>query len=421
MELRLLFSFLFLSGPLLAVERLPLRIFHGLYDSCAELKKNKAWAGRGRCVESGDGRDTVTSTLSTQALDACKWLVYEEDLLRHGFYILAYNNGGMVVKALAYKCPEILKYVRRIVFVRTPHLGIERIPNDMDFLQKGYKLTSDEAKKLKAEIKEAALKLPEDQRKAYIKEEEDKLKPREIGFFESVGNGWDSFTNAIGKQTDTFSVGLNSYLLTKRNTNDVITDFTENFVNWYSKLDLLVNIVSTDERIMAPTSSSAFGLKVADESNKLLEETTSDFLKAHPQTFGALWNSGKMINCLTIPTDIVKTYKTKVSAMMPQDAELAAIFQLFEDDEAASTHSESTISQLEKFYHSYPSGCQAFVVPTKHDPPKGTLTDLNPTLNQANVKEHELDEFQPENENHLESEQRLYQNELDEKHKILLD
>ena len=111
---------LLLPALSLSLPPLPVRSFHGYASSCSSLSLRDL----GTCVETGARLASMTASMSSQASAGCQALRAEEAALRGGFHIVAYSQGGLIARHILHRCTPINGYIRRIVFVGTPHLGI---------------------------------------------------------------------------------------------------------------------------------------------------------------------------------------------------------------------------------------------------------------------------------------------------------
>lgn len=272
----LLMGFLFLGVSLGAdthgselSSRMPLRVFHGHLRSCVSVSREYV----GVCVETGALGASTLLSIPNQANKGCEILSREIENLKNGFNILAFSQGGIIARTILHKCTNINRYIRRMVFVGTPHLGIQKLPVFVSQMQK---------------------------------EEERKLRlfTTVVGIASRTVLGVSRIAR-IGPSNYYYGTGMTAFL---RDFNDPIYD------PLYANLEAIINIVSVDEKVVVPASSTSFGAQLDPQTRRLHRAENLPFFQEHSSGIGALYRSGRMANCVSAEnhSDLTSAEKTKL-------------------------------------------------------------------------------------------------------------
>lgn len=351
LKLTSVFIFLLTLTEVQPLKRLPVRVFHGLRDSCIGLRR-KGYLHWGRCVETGAYALTFSKTLEEQAEVACEYFQYEAEDLAEGFYVLAFGQGGLVLKTLMKNCQGFATLVKRAIFVSVPHLGISKLPRAEDFRRLGKELTPEELaeENLRMEQVKALMKPEEQESMNKFIETETHTKKK------SFGEKWDDFITAgkelVGGKTNFLTSGPSGYLLASDSRSKNVENLNARMHDpSYSAMSVVLNILITDDRVTVPNESSTFGDAFFDPKRQPLQFDPAKQLPAlsfKDAGIGKLWDTGRMINCGS---------KGQLHAT-PLSNELATAFKLlFDEDQSAADYDESAKKQIEKFMQNYPAAC----------------------------------------------------------------
>ena len=102
------------------------RWIHGLGSNCIlESGVKKYFKGMDiECIETGAG---YISSFESQYQAACSRLEKQEEVLKGGFTLMGFSQGGLLARAVLQRC-SIGKYIRRLVTFGGPHSGVSIIP-----------------------------------------------------------------------------------------------------------------------------------------------------------------------------------------------------------------------------------------------------------------------------------------------------
>ena len=125
-------SFLFIQ-IIIIISPLPVAIIHGFYDSCessyfpALIKLIKYNLGDYvKCLETGEGSDSLSLSIKQQAEKACK-LINENENFDNDFSILSISQGGLIARYIIQKC-EMKGKVKKLVSFGGPMMGTSKVP-----------------------------------------------------------------------------------------------------------------------------------------------------------------------------------------------------------------------------------------------------------------------------------------------------
>lgn len=293
---------------------LPVRSFHGFGGSCGNLSRRDPAV----CVESGAGAASTRASMITQANTACGLLLAEEAHLRNGFHIIAYSQGGLIARHILHRCVPINRYIRRMVFVGTPHLGVGA---SAARLLQAIEIAPPQGKDFPTPRPENSEREGEDLQGSKGKSDGPKIKGRLLPASE--------YTNR-GGSPPAFLADVNN-------------------VAWsplYAGLDFIVNIMSKTEGTVRPSYSTGMGARY-NAQGQIQDGSTVSFIASRPNGVGQLFNNGQLWNCLSdaghnrfTPREIRVVYST-----------------LFRESPGATSYKESALKQLAQFVRSYPNPC----------------------------------------------------------------
>lgn len=280
------------KGQLL--QQLPVRSFHGLGSSCAVLAGRDA----GLCVETGAGAASMTMSMVEQATVGCNALLAEAANLQNGFYMIGYSQGGLIARHIFHRCEPINRFVRRMVFVGTPHLGV------------GSGAT------------------------------------RLLQAADPSGSKTSRAPNSVSAFKERF-LRSSEYTTYGRGVPAFLADV--NSIEWdplYANLDFVVNFMSKRESVVRPASSTAMGASYFG-GNSLQDATTVPYFSVHANGVGRLFMTGKLWNCLSDGPHNRFT-----------GAEARLVFGiLMRESPQATSYSQSALLQLARFLQAYPNYC----------------------------------------------------------------
>lgn len=286
---------------------LPVRSFHGFGGSCGNLSRRDPAV----CVESGAGAASTRASMITQANTACGLLLAEEARLRNGFHIIAYSQGGLIARHILHRCVPINRYIRRMVFVGTPHLGVgagaARLLQALDIVP--------------SQDKNFPIFPPENLEGSKGKSDEQKIKGRLLPASE--------YTNR-GGSPPAFLADVNNAAWSPL----------------YANLDFIVNIMSKTEGTVRPSYSTGMGARY-NAQGQIQDGSTVSFIASRPNGLGQLFNNGQLWNCLS------DAGHNRFTAR-----EIRVVYStLFRESPGATSYKESALKQLAQFVRSYPNPC----------------------------------------------------------------
>lgn len=295
----LVLLFLVFSSSLQQLPTRPVRSFHGYAGSCSNLAQRDP----GVCVETGGRGDSIRNSIESQANLGCILLTREINNLRNGFYIVAYSQGGLIARHIFHRCNQVNKYIRRIIFVGAPHLGVgDSTPNRL---------------------------------LRQISNEEDEW-PRPEGKASSFQGRFlrsSDYTNRGG--------GTTAFL------NDVNSNAWDPL---YANLELIVNFVSKTESTVSPAFSTGMGAQYLG-GNRIQDANTVPYFNRHQNGVLAMFNAGRLFNCLS---DAGHNRFT--------NAEIFLVYNLLlKEHPLATNYYQSAKLQMERFFRAYPTGCSGVI------------------------------------------------------------
>ena len=338
----LYFSFLFF-GCLTFLKNRPVRIFHGLGDSCAGNRYNDYLY---KCVETGAGNDSLNLSIEQQALEGCRLLKEELDTLKPSFYVLGYSQGGLIARWIQLHCKEVRGMIKRMVLVGTPNLGIDKLPTSESFKPKVY--TKEEIDNMINKKKSWLESFDEETIKEKTNALYDKTKPVKKETFNYFFDFGVSFVNLLKPVLTFLDYSPLNYLNTNNKYAPLIEDLAtgtedENI----DSLDFIVVIANRDERVVTPPENVTFGVKMFDEDgNTISSPKTSQFLMDHPMLY-SYWLRTKMINCVS---------DTSHSQILANEFKVIKS-TLFSEDSFSLSYTTSAYRMKNKFLNLYPNFC----------------------------------------------------------------
>jgi palmitoyl-protein thioesterase len=102
------------------------RWIHGLNAPCAIQNLSRFFPGFDeKCIDTSLGS---LEAFEAQIEKGCKALEAESEYLSQGFTLLGFSQGGLIARAILQGC-SVGKYVRRLITVGGPHMGVAIVPN----------------------------------------------------------------------------------------------------------------------------------------------------------------------------------------------------------------------------------------------------------------------------------------------------
>lgn len=334
-----------LLGGVFSVPTLPTRIIHWINPFCVGLNGK---AGN-KCLETSKGLDSILKSNLDAARVACHKLKNDKDVQK-GFYLLTYTTGSFVVRTLLHKCPEVRPLIKRIVFVNSPHLGIQKVPENhiinllLQSKEALLKITKDDIRKALPILTNLEASIVLIGAKAAIAANIDKydeivtlLRYLMTGKVENPDDAW--VTKSGIAETFNFGGRVTPFL---RDLNDPKYD------KFYSGIDVIINVKSIhDWNYIIPHESVTFGAKLNEDRTMVEDATDVEFYQKHPQGIGGLYSAGKFWNCLsTGALEFLKHHETNAIKNI-----------LFADDPTAPTYAISAKRQLDKFLKAWGNSC----------------------------------------------------------------
>lgn len=325
------------------IQERPVRIFHGLGDSCT----NHAYhVDPYKCIETGAGNDSLSLSIEKQGMEGCRLLQSEIDTLKPSFYVLGYSQGGLIARWIQLHCKEVRGMIKRMVLIGAPNLGMDELPTSDSFKPKVY--TREEMsilvyknKKWLDSLDDESFK--EKMRILYAKTQP--VKKETANYFYDIG----IFLVNLMKPILTFlDYSPLNYLNSKSKYAPLIENLaTETTKSSLNELDILVNIANRDERVVSPPESVTFGIKLFDKDGNIIPKPqTSPFLRSN-YMLSSLWQDMRMINCIS---------DTSHPQILLDEFEVIKS-TIFSEDYSESTYSMSAEKMKEKFLDLYPNFC----------------------------------------------------------------
>ena len=374
---------------LAALENRPVRIFHGLGDDCKNFKPPTGYEHIS-CVETGAGNASMTNKIEEMAEEGCKILTKEIELFKDfGVNFICYSQGGIIARYLLKSCSEVTPYVKKIVFVGTPHLGITELPSAKEFGKKDKTQQDAELEKiLRYDYLDGMSNYQQNELIKKI-DADVKLVSKPEGETDLTSFFKDIFFNAAKKINE--AVGGNTcapaqYYNKELGQGAIIREISdEKMDDIYANLELVLNILNQDERVIIPKESVTFGVEVIHENSdgsKAVRKKAafSDFLNNHPDGLGQLFFEGRMINCVS-----------SSSHAMLNKMDLKVILDFFVDDkynlsqdpikelkgDQRDKRIKSILKDRDEFIKNYPNFCQRYQAISDEHPEESVPIDKN--------------------------------------------
>lgn len=352
----------------------PVRIFHGLGDDCKNFNSPKGYEHIG-CVETGAGNASLTNTIQKMAQKGCEELIKEIELFKKlGVNFICYSQGGIIARYLLKSCEKVTPFVKKIVFVGTPHLGITELPTTKDFEAKDKTQGDAELEKILRHnyfsgitdykqneiIKSIDAEVKPVDKQASKPEEEADL----TSFFKDLL--FDA-AKMINKVAGGNTCAPAQYYNKDLGQGTIIKEIShENMDDIYSGLEMVLNVLNQDERVIIPKESVTFGVELIQDNSdgsKVLRHqmVSSDFLNQHPQGLGKLFQEGRMINCVSSSSHAMLN---KLDMKVIFDSFLNDRFMLWEkplsvlEGKEREERIESLLKDRDNFIKQYPNFCQ---------------------------------------------------------------
>ena len=363
-----------------ASEMRPIRVFHGLGDSCKHFNYPEKYSYI-KCVETGEDKKSLMHTIEEMARKGCKRLLLEKETIqRLGVNFLCYSQGGLIARYILKICPEIAPFVKKVVFVGTPHLGITKIPEAKEFDFKAFDkndfmfemfLRNDHINSLNQFPKEWILK---DTQKIYEEnlEKQEKLEAEKNSLVDNELTAFfkDAITKAASYLSDTFDVKFiapRGYLHENLGESAVIKELSAPEMDpIYANLELVLNILNQDERVIIPKESVTFGvnvIKIKEEGKKevVREMYMSQYLNNHPHGLGKLYNENRLINCVSASAHAqlnVLDFRAIFNYFLIEDVKNNVEPLAKMSDREKKWTMESIELKKKEFFKNYPNFCQ---------------------------------------------------------------
>lgn len=336
-------SLLLAFSPLLAVSKLPVRIFHSYSGYCDKMK----YKGDAICVETATAMDTILKSIDQQAQIGCAKLKAEADRLAQGFHIVGYSQGGLVARTIFQKCAPLNKQVRRLVLISTPHVGVSQVPmfpGMKMFLSPTLNLDKVDA----VLLKKLFPKLTQEQAVKLASKSHEKTNVERIKKVRTLLTYLKSNTPIPPSEAWISTSAPATYYAQGGMPTPFLRDFnSKKYDPLFAKLDLFVNIVSKNDTVIVPVGSNTFGAEISGDMSSIADASGLPYIIEHEKGVGGLYNTGKLWNCLTDAAHgMTKTNESKL------------IYEvLLKDDPNAETHAESAKNALSSFLAAYPNKC----------------------------------------------------------------
>ena len=219
------------------------RLFHGLGSNCSKDKNiQEAWEAK--CVETNDNVFGSYQEIKKQGDTGCKKLTEEmtekNDIFENGLYLIGLSQGGLIARWIYKNCKPIRNFVKRIITIGTPNLGV-------DIIQKYFGMDSKIGK--------------------YV--------------FENRNQGFSPFCYLNKVEVDDHYSDL---------INDLLNDD-------YSNLELMVNNIFREDQMVHPLESSSFGNKFNSDTKEFESFKETKIYMDEKLKLNELYDGGKFYNC----------------------------------------------------------------------------------------------------------------------------
>ena len=264
------FIFLIIVSPSLALKDRPIFFFHGMMADCSQVAGITDNNPNMHCIETGGGVLSLLN-LREQVREGCLlifnilkgYLKNDPSLASNGIYFVGISQGGIIARGIFHFCQGMSDYVKGIVTIGSPNMGITQLPPTMVELQQNDTVF-DQA------IKSAV---------------------GSFGGFMQDGGAKD------------YGFGPTEYLKTSINEVEIKGTFIKNMEDdpagetKFSNLDFMINFVFLGDTVITPPSSSVFGATYNASTNSLDDFTNTDYYIDNQFNFVDLFDEGKLINC----------------------------------------------------------------------------------------------------------------------------
>ena len=230
------------------------RWIHGLGSNCIlESGVKRYFKGMDiACIETGMG---YISSFESQYQAACSKLEQEADVLKDGFTLMGFSQGGLLARAVLQRC-SIGKYIRRLVTFGGPHSGVSIIPftSPSSFMNK------------------TILRL------CFYKFVQNIVGP--CGYIRST-KYYDSY-----KSADNFIADLNN-------------EFSHNqdYVDRVEGLEVMMTVQFTEDQMVQPHNTSIFGYWKDEKYEEIVEMEELDIYSSDRLGLKKLNGEGRLFRC----------------------------------------------------------------------------------------------------------------------------
>jgi palmitoyl-protein thioesterase len=230
------------------------RWIHGLGSNCIlESGVKRYFKGMDiACIETGAG---YISSFESQYNAACSKLEKEVDVLKGGFTLMGFSQGGLLARAVLQRC-SVGQYIRRLVTFGGPHSGVAIIPftSSNSFMNK------------------TVLRL------CFYPFIENIVGP--CGYIRST-KYYDSYHTA-----DNFIADLNNEF-----------ELNEDYIQRLQSLDVLMTVQFLQDQMVQPYNTSTFGYYKDDTYEDYVELEDQEIYTKDKLGLKEINESGKMFRC----------------------------------------------------------------------------------------------------------------------------
>ena len=243
----------------------PILVFHGMLTSCKESQYSETQSRpHVICFETGEYEETQESFefLAEQSCKRLHRMVKKHPKhFENGFYVMAASQGGLIARYMLQSCPLFRTKLKRLITKGTPHLGAIDGP--------------------------------------VIKENTGKtLEPRLV-FFSAMTVFKKLILTQISKDE---GCSINDMLGDKLGSASVIRKISsQSKKTRHSEmlgLELMVNVIHSDDSIVIPPKSTIFGANYDAEADTLQPFYETPAYKINYIGLRTMYRTGRMMNCV---------------------------------------------------------------------------------------------------------------------------
>lgn len=308
----LMVTFLYL---LITVVERPVIFLHGLGSSCGDYKSLLAMHVRIQCFDI-NSRIWSLKTIKSQSIGFCKEIKKKIDNAKkkefkdydNGFYLIGASQGGIIARGILHFCSDIREYVKGMVTIGTPNMGLDQIPeqlnkkeDDVWYLKFVKWIARGRVRSVLNESNDSATFGPYEYINTYrnvgkyVDTKEETITDINYDIYEK------GYTNNTPVSLGGFIRNVNTKQIYVKRPGKIINEFIEddNKENRYINLDVNLHVMFDKDTMILPINSQVFGanLKTTSSDNKIFSFEESISYRKNYFQFKTLYDEGKLGFC----------------------------------------------------------------------------------------------------------------------------